>query len=62
MALKNLSVEEMVAVSSAWVSAENPAHGLVLAQPRLAALLSDLARVHGAIYAGAPRDADPRKA
>jgi len=62
MALKNLTVEEMVALSVSWVGADNPAHGLLKANTRLSGLLPDLERAHGAIHGVTPQAVDPRKA
>jgi hypothetical protein len=62
MALKNLSVEEMVTLSEAWVTPGNPAHQALSQEPRLHGLVSDLTVAHGAIHAVTPRTGDPRKA
>lgn len=62
MALKNLTVEEMVALSVSWVGADNPAHRLLKANTRLSGLLPELDRAHSAIYSVRPHAVDPRKA
>lgn len=62
MALRNLTVEEMVALSAGWVGAGNAAHRLLKSHTRLVALLPDLERVHNAIYSVTPQLLDPRKA
>ncbi len=62
MALKNLTVEEMVAVSAAWTDASNQGHRALKEQPRLAAFQGDLQSVHQDIVAVAPQPDKPREA
>ncbi len=62
MALKNLTVEEMVALSVSWVGADKPAHQALKHNARLSGLLPDLERAHASIYAVTPQAVDPRKA
>lgn len=62
MALKNLTVEEMVVLSVDWVGAENAAHQVLKQHARLGALLPDLERAHASIYSVTPQAVDPRKA
>jgi hypothetical protein len=62
MALKNLSLEEMTAVSLSWVSPENPARKAIQGVPRLAGMLPDVERAHALIFAVTPKPEDPRRA
>jgi hypothetical protein len=62
MALKNMSMEEMLMISQAWVSPENPAREAIGGVPRLAGVLPDLEGAHAAMYAVTPKAQDPRKA
>ncbi len=62
MALKNLTVEEMVSVSGAWTDASNAGHEALQQQPRLAAFLGDLQTVHEDIVAVVPGPNKPREA
>lgn len=62
MALKNLSIEEMTAVSLSWVSPENPARTAIQSVPRLSGMLADLERAHAQIFAATPKPEDPRRA
>jgi hypothetical protein len=62
MALKSLSTEEMVQISSAWVSPQDPARGRLQARPRLTSLLPDLEQAHRAIVAVIPEATNPRLA
>lgn len=62
MALKNLTVEEMVAISVGWVGVDKAAHLALKANARLSALLPDIERAHVNIYRVTPQAVDPRKA
>lgn len=62
MALKNLTVEEMVALSAGWVGADKAAYQVLKANTRLSGLLPDLERAHATIYGVTPQAIDPRKA
>lgn len=62
MALKNLSVEEMVKISEAWVAPDNPAHEALTNVERLKGLLPDIQSAHEAIFAVVPKPNDPRQA
>lgn len=62
VALKNLSVEEMVNISEAWITPDNPAHRALLGVERLKGLLPDIQAAHRAIFAVVPTPNDPRQA
>lgn len=62
MALRNLSAEEMGALSQAWVGSENPARQALEQLPRLAPLLPDVERAHAALSLVRRREQDPRRA
>ena len=62
MALKALSTEEMVQISSAWVSVDDPSRKLVEGRPRLAPFLPDLEKAHRALVAVIPDADNPRLA
>jgi hypothetical protein len=61
MALKKLTLQEMVDVSAAWTATTDGGHLALIRQPRLAALLPDLQRVHDALLQLRPEADDPRK-
>lgn len=62
MALRDLSVGEMISVSLGWISREDPARAAIEAQPQLSGLLPALEQAHAAIFAVAPKPDDPRRA
>jgi hypothetical protein len=62
MALKNLTLQEMVDVSAAWTNTTDGGQLALLGQPRLAALLPDVQQVHEALLQLKPAIKDPRKA
>lgn len=61
MALKNLTLAEMVEVSDAWTTTTDGGHQALLRQPRLAALLPDVQRVHDGLVQLTPAAQDPRR-
>ena len=60
MALKRMTVEEMIPVSAPWVTAGNSAHRAIEKVPLLAALLPQLQAAHSAIFAVRARTEDPK--
>jgi hypothetical protein len=60
MALKKMTVEEMIPVSAPWVSAGNVAHRTIEKIPLLAALLPQLQAAHSAIFAVRVQTEDPK--
>lgn len=51
MALKRLTVQEMVPLSTPWVTANDPARVALEKVPVLAALLPQVAAAHSALFA-----------
>lgn len=63
MAFKNLSNDEMAAVSGAWIDGANPASTALAQVPRLAALAPEIRAKHHALVALlAPEDGDAERA
>ena len=60
MALKRLTVEEMIQISASWVTEGNPARTAIEKVPLLAALLPELGGAHGAIFALRVERDDPK--
>lgn len=60
MALKRLTAQEMVQLSTPWVTASDPARAILEKAPLLAALLPQIAAAHSALFAIQVQPDDPK--
>lgn len=60
MALVRLTVEEMVQLSAPWVTADDPAHTIMLSVPLMAALLPGVEAAHQLIMSMIPAAESPK--
>lgn len=60
MALKRLTTEEMVELSSPWITAKSPARKALDDVPELAGMVSKIERVRQGLHDAQPAQADPR--
>lgn len=61
MALKYLTLDEMIDLSHAWVNPQNDAHRCIARQAKLSALLDDLARAHARLLEVPPPPESPQR-